>query len=180
MKICLTGFMGCGKSTVGNRLAELLCCSFADLDRAIEQKCGMDIPEIFASYGEKYFREKEAETLRRLLISEDDMVIALGGGTVTAPDCRTEIRRRSTCIYLRASAETLVRNLSAKAGLEEAAKRPLLKDCRNTDELAVRIKEMLAARKDIYEDMSDIIIDTCGKSADKLAAEIAAHAGLRG
>lgn len=189
MKICLTGFMGCGKSTVGSRLAGLLCCTFADLDCAVEQLCGMKIPEIFAVHGEKYFREKEAEALRDLLGRPGDTVIALGGGTVTSPDCRTEIKRHSICIYLRAATETLVRNLTTEAvpdegvpaetAAGETAKRPLLKNCRNRTELTARIEEMLAARKDIYEDISDIIINTGGKSADTLAQEIAGHSGLR-
>lgn len=184
MKICLTGFMGCGKSTVGSRLAGLLCCTFADLDCAVEQLCGMEIPEIFAVHGEKYFREKEAEALRDLLGRPGDSVIALGGGTVTSPDCRTEIKRHSICIYLRATTETLVRNLTTEAVPAEevpaeTAKRPLLKNCRNREELTARIEEMLAARKGIYEEISDIIINTDGKSADTLAQEIAGHSGLR-
>lgn len=175
--------MGCGKSTVGSRLAELLRCTFVDLDCAVEHICGMDIPAIFASYGEKYFREKEAEALQNLLGRNGDAVIALGGGTVTAPHCRREIKSRSLCVYLRATTETLVRNLTAEAGqagtaAAETAKRPLLKNCRNTEELASRIEEMLAAREENYLEVADIIIGTEGKPADMLAKEIAAHAGL--
>ena len=63
MIISLTGFMGCGKSSVGRRLSELLCCPFMDLDDIIEERAGRRIPEIFASEGEAGFRRMEAEVL---------------------------------------------------------------------------------------------------------------------
>ena len=55
--------MGCGKSSVGGRLSELLCCPFMDLDDIIEERAGRRIPEIFASEGEAEFRRIEAEAL---------------------------------------------------------------------------------------------------------------------
>ena len=67
MIISLTGFMGCGKSSVGRRLSELLCCDFADLDTLIEQKAGRTIPEIFFTDGEAEFRRIEKEVLKGLL-----------------------------------------------------------------------------------------------------------------
>ena len=63
MIISLTGFMGCGKSSVGRRLSELLCCPFMDLDDIIEERAGRRIPEIFAREGEAGFRRMEAEVL---------------------------------------------------------------------------------------------------------------------
>ena len=63
MIISLTGFMGCGKSSVGRKLSELLCCPFMDLDDVIEERAGRTIPEIFASEGEAEFRRMEAEAL---------------------------------------------------------------------------------------------------------------------
>ena len=67
MTITLTGFMGCGKSSVGRCLSELLCCPFTDLDEAICQKAGKSIPEIFTSEGEAGFRTLEAEMLQSIL-----------------------------------------------------------------------------------------------------------------
>ena len=63
MIISLTGFMGCGKSSVGRELSRLLCCPFMDLDDIIEERAGRRIPEIFASEGEAGFRRMEAEVL---------------------------------------------------------------------------------------------------------------------
>jgi shikimate kinase len=67
MTISLTGFMGCGKSSVGRRLSALLCWSYADLDAVIEGKAGRSIPEIFASEGEASFRQMELDSLKDLV-----------------------------------------------------------------------------------------------------------------
>ena len=64
MIISLTGFMGCGKSSVGRRLSELLCCPFMDLDEIIEARTGRSIPEIFATDGEDAFRKMEKSELQ--------------------------------------------------------------------------------------------------------------------
>ena len=67
MIISLTGFMGCGKSSVGRRLSELLCCPFMDLDEEIESRSGRSIAEIFASDGEAEFRRIEQDTLSDII-----------------------------------------------------------------------------------------------------------------
>ncbi|HMO69889.1 MAG TPA: dephospho-CoA kinase, partial [Novosphingobium sp.] len=79
--IALVGMMGVGKSSVGRKLAQLLGFPFVDADDAIEEAAKMPIPEIFASYGEAYFRDGERRVIARL-IEEDGgpKVIATGGG----------------------------------------------------------------------------------------------------
>ena len=67
MIISLTGFMGCGKSSVGRKLSELLCCPFMDLDDVIIESAGRSIPEIFASEGEQVFRQMELEALKQII-----------------------------------------------------------------------------------------------------------------
>ena len=64
--------MGCGKSSVGRRLSELLCCPFMDLDEEIEARAGRSIPEIFAEDGEEAFREMELETLKGILYADSE------------------------------------------------------------------------------------------------------------
>ena len=59
--------MGCGKSSVGRRLSELLCCPFMDLDHVIEERAGRSIPEIFASEGEEAFRSMELDALKEIV-----------------------------------------------------------------------------------------------------------------
>src|SRR5579872_4545847 len=85
--VCLTGFMGSGKSTVGRLLASQLAWHFSDLDTEIERHTGSPISQIFDQKGEAVFRDIEHECLARILgsASERDarMVLALGGGTFT-------------------------------------------------------------------------------------------------
>src|SRR5216683_8114311 len=85
--VCLTGFMGSGKSTVGRILAAQLAWHFADLDAEIERESGLSVSQIFSQKGEAVFREIEHECLARILGSASErntrLVLALGGGTFT-------------------------------------------------------------------------------------------------
>ena len=127
MIVSLTGFMGCGKSSVGRILSELLCCPFVDLDDAISERAGRRIPEIFAAEGEPYFRELERETLADIIRSHssDDLsarlILALGGGAVMTQACERMVHEKTLCIYLKASVDTLISHLEG-----QAAGRPLL------------------------------------------------------
>jgi shikimate kinase len=87
--VCLTGFMGSGKSTIGRLLAAQLAWHFADLDAEIESESGLSISQIFAQKGEAVFRDIEHECLERVLAMASArhmrLVLALGGGTFTQP-----------------------------------------------------------------------------------------------
>ena len=163
MIISLTGFMGCGKSSVGRELSRLLCCPFMDLDDVIEERAGRSIPEIFATDGETVFRQMELEALQATTSTEGMLVLALGGGTVMTPKCAEIIHERTMCIYMKAGIDTLVSHLEG-----EAEGRPMLKG----DSLRSRIMELMDLRADTYEKTAHIIIDTDGKSIEALASEI--------
>ena len=87
--VCLTGFMGSGKSTVGRLLAAQLAWRFLDLDSEIERLTGLPISQIFEQKGEAVFRDIEHECLKRILGSAGERdtrwVLALGGGTFAQP-----------------------------------------------------------------------------------------------
>lgn len=85
VNIVLCGFMGCGKSSVGFRLARLTGYRFVDMDREIEQHMGMSVKEIFERYGEKEFRMAETR-VAKALSQKNKLVIATGGGTVMNPE----------------------------------------------------------------------------------------------
>ena len=187
--------MGCGKSSVGRYLSELLCCPFTDLDEAICQKAGKSIPEIFTSEGEAGFRTLEAEVLQSILTPSGAestekqsltsqamgpslcgqmastaspsslhlMIVALGGGTVMTPECAELVKEKTTCIYLKASIETLIRHLET-----EAPGRPMLQG----DSLRSRIEELMSLRSETYESTAHITIETDGKSIEAIAEEI--------
>ena len=87
--VCLTGFMGSGKSTVGRMLAAQLAWHFVDLDTEIERETGLAISQMFEQKGEPVFRDIEHERLSRVLgwASERSarMILSLGGGTFAQP-----------------------------------------------------------------------------------------------
>ena len=82
MKIFLIGYMGCGKSSLGRRLAKRAGMRFVDMDSEIEQCEGASISDIFRFEGEDYFRRKERELIESLAGEGDDMVISTGGGAL--------------------------------------------------------------------------------------------------
>ncbi len=170
MVVCLSGFMGSGKSTLGRALADAQPgWRFADLDDLVEEKAGKSIPDIFREEGEKRFRALEQECLEEILsAAEDRLVLSLGGGTLTRSRCARLVRRKACCIYLKASENTLVENLRA-VGTDG---RPLLSDASGEDALRLRIRTLLEGRSATYEGCADYILSTDGRTGDDLLQEL--------
>ena len=159
--------MGSGKSSVGKEIAKLLpSMELIDLDSYIEAMSGRAIPEIFESEGEAAFRNMELSALEDIFMTGDltgaSYILSLGGGTVTTEACRRMIRRHTTCFYLKASVDTLVRNLETWPG-----DRPLLKGGKS---LRSRVEELMATRGPIYEKTAQHIINV--DSDDYTAAAV--------
>lgn len=117
--LVLVGLMGCGKSTVGRRLANRLDLPFVDADTEIERAAGKAIPEIFATHGEAYFRDGERRVIARLL-SEGGHVLATGGGAFMDPTTRALIRARGVSVWLKADLDVLMKRVRKRGN------RPLL------------------------------------------------------
>ena len=160
MTISLTGFMGCGKSSTGRALAERLGARFVDLDAEIVARDGRPIPEIFREGGEAAFRAVELKTLRAVLdeaaSAQGDVVLALGGGTLTVPAAREIILAETECVFLRTRLETIRERLGASD-----ASRPLFADA----------EALYAAREPIYA-QAHLAVDTDGKTPAEVAGEI--------
>ncbi|MEX2519664.1 MAG: shikimate kinase [Paracoccaceae bacterium] len=137
--VALVGLMGCGKSTVGLRLAALIDAPFKDADAEIEAAAGMSVPEIFANLGEAAFRDGEKRVIARLL-SEPAMVIATGGGAFMAAQTRAAISAAGAAIWLHADLETLVERTAKRRS------RPLL----NAGDPRAVLSGLMAARYDTY------------------------------
>lgn len=171
MNIALTGFMGCGKTSVGKALAELLPeYSLIDLDEYIESMTGRRIPDIFKEDGEQAFRTLEAQALGKILIRQASHIISLGGGTITTEPCRKLIHEHSVCFYLKASSDTLVANL-----LNDSNVRPLLSPDGShlaEPQLRARIEQLMSERTHLYESAADHIISTDGLTYEQAAAHI--------
>jgi len=141
--VYIIGFMGCGKSTAGRKLAAQLCWSFIDLDRKIEEHTGKTIPELFSRYGEDYFRITESTVLKSSG-SLTKTVISTGGGAPCHDDNMDFMLRTGLTIYIKLTAGQLKSRLSESKG-----ERPLIKGLSN-DELLDFIKDKLASREMWY------------------------------
>lgn len=128
MIITLTGYMGSGKSTTGLALAGLLGWEFIDLDAYIEGKIGRSPERIIAQDGETRFRAMEAEALRDVLImhqlTSENLVLALGGGTIMTTSVRRMILEDTLCVYLKTSEQEL-RKRRADEGRWGAERQPV-------------------------------------------------------
>lgn len=134
--IVLVGMMGVGKTTVGRRLAAMLNVPFCDADEEIERAAQMSIPEIFAQFGEPYFRSGERRVIARL-VGEDGAherrVLATGGGAFVDPETRALILKRAIAVWLDSDIDTLVARVGRKGN------RPLLKNG-NPREILTKLK----------------------------------------
>lgn len=117
--IVLVGIMGCGKSTVGRRLAQRLHLDFVDADTEIERAANMTVAEIFAEHGEPYFRSGEERVIARLLKS-GPQVLATGGGAFMSEATRKAIASLGLSLWLQADLETVMSRVRRKSN------RPLL------------------------------------------------------
>ena len=104
--ILLIGFMGAGKTTIGKGLAQRLQKEYVDLDTKIEEHIQLSIAEYFHYYGEKSFRKVESDILRKL--SNEDKIIATGGGIVQSAENRRFLKTQPIVLYLEAEADCLV------------------------------------------------------------------------
>lgn len=112
-KIFLVGMPGSGKSTMAKLLSERLGLPFVDLDEQIVSRAGTSIKEIFARYGESYFRQLEHEALLDISAAHEPVVIATGGGTPCFYDNMDIIKRSGISIFLDVSLQEIERRMNA-------------------------------------------------------------------
>lgn len=104
--VALVGMMGAGKTAVGRALAQRLDVPFLDSDHEIEQAANLPVPEIFARYGEPFFRQKESQVIARLL-DGDPCILSTGGGAFLADANRSAITARGVSLWLDADLDVL-------------------------------------------------------------------------
>jgi shikimate kinase len=139
--VVLVGMMGAGKSTIGRRLSLRLRLPFVDADTEIElAHAGMTVPEIFARYGEPYFRDGEARVIARLLDSGPG-VLATGGGAFMREETRNRIRDKAISIWLKADADIIMRRVKRRAD------RPLLQ----TADPEATVGRLIREREPFYQ-----------------------------
>lgn len=158
--IYLVGFMGAGKTTVGEVLAGKIGYKCIDPDKVLEENAGTTISAIFSEYGEDYFRDLETKTLGTISKGERQ-VIATGGGAVIKDGNWDIMKNSGITVYLKAPIEILYDRI------KDSTHRPLLQ----VENPLERARELLDERESMYQ-KADLIIDTEKLSVEGVADEI--------
>ncbi len=158
--IILTGFMGVGKTSVGTRLAKDLGYRFVDTDSLIEADQRTTITDIFAKFGEPYFRDVETKIIREVM-GRENQVVSTGGGAVIRDENRIAFKKTGFVVCLTARPEVVFERI------KHETHRPLLQ----TPDPMAKIKELLDTREKFYA-QADAVIDTSEKSVDAVISEI--------
>ena len=171
--IFLTGFMGCGKSTIGKGLGRRLGVGFIDTDEQIESAVGMEISQIFATKGEAWFRKFEEDTVASVISQNNQNIISLGGGTLLSPPTVQKILANGTLIYIKSDPVEIWKRI------KHSTRRPLLRHegeewsrKRYLEQMQILMKE----REQGYL-QAHLIIVRDGKEVDGIVDEILAELG---
>lgn len=165
MKISLLGYMGSGKTTVGEKLAEALQLEFIDLDQKIETNQNKSIVKIFTELGQIKFRKIEKQSLTEILERSNNFVLATGGGTPAYYNNIEQLNQHTDSIYLRTPIPELLQRLS-----QEKTNRPLLAHL-NEEQLSEFVAKHLFERREFYEKAKNTV-DTKNKSIQEITDEI--------
>ena len=160
--IVLIGFMGTGKTAVGQVLAQRLNRQLIEIDAVIAKTAGKTIPDIFQADGEIHFRELEIKAIKKAAAGEKQ-VIACGGGAVLNTINIDRLRATGVIINLTAAPEIILQRTSGEGG-----SRPLL----NAAQPLERIRELQKFRKPFYDRAADITINTSKLGIDTAAGKI--------
>ena len=161
--IVMVGLMGCGKSSVGRRMAARLGLPFVDVDDEIEISAHKTINEIFEDHGEAYFRDGERRVIARLL-SQGPQVLATGGGAFINADTRAKIEASGISIWLKAELPVLMKRVAKRDT------RPLL---RNPDPEST-MRKLMQERYPIYA-LADMAVESRDVPHDQIVAEVLDH-----
>jgi len=158
--IIITGFMGTGKTTIGEALAQSMGWTFVDFDALIEAREGITVRQIFETRGESYFRQLESEICIELN-AWHNTVIATGGGTLVNPQNLTAVSARNLVVCLDCAPDVLWQRLA------ESATRPML----DADDRQLKLMALFTARKPAYDRIPQHV-DTGVSDKAKIVAEI--------
>ena len=161
MKYFLVGFMGSGKSFVGEQLSKHLQLKFVDLDHHIERSENYSITDIFEKNGEKYFRKLEFKYFKEI-IKHNNIIISTGGGTVAHDDIMNLINRNGTSFYLQCKTNIIFERIKESKNI-----RPLLKKL-NDYQILNFIEKKISERKFYYEQSDYIVNNNNGRALEKI------------
>lgn len=166
MHLYLVGYRGSGKTTLAKRLSEELGLPWFDSDIEVEKAEGVTIREIFDKHGETGFRDREVAAIDRLS-QQPTAIIALGGGAILRPKNRQTIQRTGVCVWLNAQPAELAKRIHGD--VLTAQRRPALTGLSSFDEIV----SLLARREPLYQDVSQLKIETDQDDLENLAKQVA-------
>ena len=164
----LVGYMGCGKSTLGRKLARRLGVDFIDTDALVEEREGASVADVFRYEGEERFRELERSVVERVAASGEACIVATGGGLPTWSDNMEMLSKAGTTVYLRRSAEQIAARLSPHGRW----KRPKLRGL--DDRELVEFMSRNIAEREPYYAQAALVLD-CDTLSDEEAVERIIH-----
>lgn len=169
--IILIGLMGCGKTTVGKELHRETKLHFTDTDHLIERQAGMDIPHIFKTQGEEYFRDLETRALRSMRnAGKRNRIISTGGGIIIRQENRVLLQQLGFVVWLNTNVDTLFQRIS------RCTNRPLLQQPNPKGVL----ENLLQERSAFYRETAHLTIDTANLHIHEIAFGILESAKVFG
>ena len=159
--IFLIGFMGAGKSTIAKGLQRTLGMELVEMDARIVEEQKMSVNEIFAQYGEDYFRDIESQLILDIG-QEGNTIVSCGGGVVVRPQNTEYMKKSGKIVFLSATPQTIYERV------KHSTDRPILNGHMNVEYIA----QLMEKRRALYEAAADIRIETDGKSRDEICREI--------
>lgn len=159
--IVLIGFMGAGKSTISDYLSTMFDMEIVEMDQVIAEREEMSIPDIFATYGEEYFRDLETSLLIEMQ-DRKNTVISCGGGAALRERNVEEMKKNGRVVLLTASPEIVYERV------KDSNDRPVLNGRKNVEGIA----ELMEQRRGKYEAAADIVINTDHKTVLQVCEEL--------
>ena len=159
--IVLIGFMGAGKTTISDYLSTMFDMDIVEMDQVIAEREEMSISDIFATYGEEYFRDLETNLLIEMQ-SHKNVVISCGGGAALRERNVAEMKKNGRVVLLTATPETIYERV------KDSNDRPVLNGRKNVK----GISELMEQRREKYEAAADIVINTDDKTVLQICEEL--------
>jgi XRE family transcriptional regulator, aerobic/anaerobic benzoate catabolism transcriptional regulator len=156
-RITLVGLRGAGKTTLGMVLAKSLRRPFVELDKEIEREAGMSLSEVFLLYGQAGFRRIERRCLERIINSQDEIVLTVGGGIVSEPETYNLLLLNCFTVWIKAAPEEHMARVVAQGDT-----RPMAGHAEAMDDL----RQILSSRESLYG-KADTVVDTSGSTAQE-------------